>query len=120
MVAERDLVAAQFVGDAVQDAAAQARAQRAGGLAFRDQALDDAVGILVFDVVIDAQFLQVGRQDVGREVRLLLVQVDRDNVEVDRCAFAQRQQDVEQGVAVLAYVYTKVTTLSIFIGKAGP
>jgi hypothetical protein len=51
VVAEGDLVAAELVGDAVQDAAAQARAQRAGGLAFRDQALDDAVGVLVLDVV---------------------------------------------------------------------
>jgi hypothetical protein len=38
MVAERDLVGAEFLGGAVDDAAAQARAQRAGGLALRDLA----------------------------------------------------------------------------------
>ena len=105
MVPQRDLVAAQLIGDAVQDAAPQPGTQRAGGLALRDQALDDAVGVLVFDVVIHAELVQVGRQDVGREVRLLLVEVDCDDVEVDRRALAQRQEDVQQRVAVFSYVH---------------
>jgi hypothetical protein len=106
VVAERNLVAAELVGDAVQDAAAQARAQRARGFAFRDQALDDAVRILVFDVVIDAELVEVCRQDSGRKIRLRLVEVDGNDVEVDRRAFTQRQQDVQQRVAVLPYVHT--------------
>jgi len=37
-----------------------------------------------------------------REIRLLLVEVDGNDVEMDRRTFAQRQQDVEQRIAVLA------------------
>ena len=44
---------------------------------------------------------QVIGQNLGREARLLLVEVDRDDVEGHRRAFAQRQQDLEQAVAVL-------------------
>src|ERR1019366_581074 len=36
------------------------------------------------------------------KTRLLLVEIDGDNVEPDRRAFLERQQDVEQAVAVLA------------------
>ena len=39
VMAERDLVGAQLLGRAIDHAAAQARAQRAGGLAFRDLSL---------------------------------------------------------------------------------
>ncbi len=102
MMAERDLGCAQFGGDPVQDAAPQARAQRAGGLAFRNQALDDAVGILVFDMVGDTQLVQVGRQDMVGEIRLFLIQVYRDDLEIDRRPFAQGHQDIQQGVTILA------------------
>ena len=46
--------------------------------------------------------LQVSRQDVIREIRLFLVEVDRDDVELDRCALAQGHQDVQQCVTILA------------------
>jgi hypothetical protein len=46
--------------------------------------------------------LQVGGQHVGRKAGLLLVEVDGDDVEADRRALAQAQQDVQQRVAVLA------------------
>jgi hypothetical protein len=39
---------------------------------------------------------------VPGEVRLLLVEVDRDQLERHRCLLLQLQQDVEHGVAVLA------------------
>jgi hypothetical protein len=63
-----------------------------GRFALRDQALEDAVGVWVLDVEGDAELGQIRRQDigqdVGREVRLLLVEVDGDDVEVDRRARA--------------------------------
>ena len=102
VVAQRDLVGAQLAGDPVQDAAAQPRAQAAHRVALGNHALDHRVGVLVLDVEVDAAALQVGRQHLGREARLLLVEVDRDDREVDRRALLQVQQDVEQRVAVLA------------------
>ena len=45
---------------------------------------------------------QVARQDVGGKAGLLLVEVDRDEGEGNRRPALQREQDVEQAVAVLA------------------
>ncbi len=72
------------------------------GLAFRDHARDDRIGVLRLDVEVDAARAQILRQHVGREARLLLVEVDGHDVEIDRRALAQQQQHVEQAVAVLA------------------
>ena len=78
MVAERDLGRAELARDAVEHAAPQPRAQRAHRPAFRNHALDDAVGVLLDDAERDAARLEIARQHVGREARLLLVEVDRD------------------------------------------
>ncbi|MNH20384.1 hypothetical protein D3C79_801500 [compost metagenome] len=102
MVPQGHLGRADFVGEGVQGATAQARAQRAGGLALGDQLLDHRVGVLLDDVVLDAQLFQVGRQHMLGEARLLLVHVHRDDLELDRCHLLQVQQNVEHGVAVLA------------------
>ncbi len=102
MMAERDLGRPQFAGDAIQHAAAQARTQRTGGLAFRDHALDDGIGVLVLDVEGHIDAAQVVGQHLGRKARLLLVEIDRDDVEIDRRVFAQEEQDVEQGEGILA------------------
>ena len=102
MMAERDLGRAELAGDAVQHAAAQPRAQRAHRRAFGDHALDDAVGVLLGDAERHAAAVEIARQHVGGKARLLLVEVDRDELERQRRAPLQRQQDVEQPVAVLA------------------
>ncbi len=60
--------------------------------------LDDGIGVLRFDVVFHAELLQVIRQHIGREARLLLVEIHRDDAEIDRRALAQREQDVQQRV----------------------
>ncbi|MNS35225.1 hypothetical protein D3C72_673750 [compost metagenome] len=93
---------ADFISEGVQRAATQARAQRAGGLAFRDQFLDHRVGVFLDDVVLDAQIFQIGRQHMLGESRLLLVHVHRDDLELDRCNLLQVQQHIEHGVAVFA------------------
>jgi hypothetical protein len=56
----------------------------------------------VLDVEGHAAAGQVLGQHVFREAGLLLVEVDRHDVEVHRRALAQGQQQVEQRVAVLA------------------
>ncbi|MCY1540157.1 hypothetical protein D9M68_757780 [compost metagenome] len=102
MVTEGHLGRADLVGVGVQRAAAQARAQRAGGLAFRDLLLHHRVGVLLDDVVRHADGLQVGRQHVLGEAGLLLVHVHGHDLELDRRDLLQVQQHVQHGVAVLA------------------
>ncbi|MNO82876.1 hypothetical protein D3C76_741620 [compost metagenome] len=102
MVPQGHLGRADFVGEGVQGATAQARAQRTGGLAFRDQFLDHRIGVFLDDVVLDAQFLEVGREHVLGKAGLLLIHVHRDDFELDRRHLLQMQQDVKHGVAVLA------------------
>jgi hypothetical protein len=102
MMAERDLGRAKLACHAIQDAAAQTRAQRAHGGALGHQPFDHAVRVLLGDPEVDAAAAQVRGQHVLRKARLLLVEVDRDEGERHRRAALERQQDVEQTVAVLA------------------
>mmetsp|Transcript_18070 Transcript_18070/g.43154 ORF Transcript_18070/g.43154 Transcript_18070/m.43154 type:complete len:400 (-) Transcript_18070:358-1557(-) len=102
VVAQGDLGAAQLAGHAVQDAPAQPRAQAAGGLALGHHALHHRVGVLLLDVEGHAAALQVGGQHVLREAGLLLVEVHRHQLEPNRRALLQVQQDVQHRVAVLA------------------
>jgi len=102
MMPQGHLGRADLIGKGVQGATAQARTQRAGGFAFRDQFLDHRVSVFFNDVIFHAQRLEVGRQHVFGETRLLLVHVYRHDLELDRRHFLQVQQHIEQGVAVLA------------------
>ena len=102
MVAERDLVGAQFLGDAVDHAPAQAGAERAGGFALRNLLLDDRVGVLFDDVVFDAESGQIFRQYVGGKAGLFLVEIHRDQAKVDGRALVQHHQQRKQGVRILA------------------
>ncbi|MPN23238.1 hypothetical protein SDC9_170626 [bioreactor metagenome] len=101
-MAQGHLGAAQLVGHLVQDGAAQARAQTTGGLAFGHDALDDAVGVLVLDVIVHTDALEVLGQHMLGEAGLLLVQVHGHDVELHGSTLLQLAQNVEQGVAVLA------------------
>ena len=96
------LVAPSSAGDAIEHAASQPRAQRTGGLALGDQALDDRIGVLLLDVEGNAQALEVVGQHVGGKAGLLLVEIDGDDVEMDRRVLAQIEQDVEQAEGILA------------------
>ena len=73
MMAEGDLGRPELGGGTIEDAATQARAQRAGGFSFRDLLFDDAVGVLVDNLVFNPQLLQIRRQNMLREPVLLLV-----------------------------------------------
>lgn len=88
-------------GETVEDALAQARAQPAGGLPGGHHRLDDAVGVLFDDVEGHAQRGEVVRQHGLRKARLLLVEIDGEDLEVDRRAALQAEQDVQQRVESL-------------------
>jgi hypothetical protein len=102
VVAEGDLRAAHLDGRAVEHAAAQPGADRAGRLALRHEAADDRVGVPRDHPVGHPHRPEVPLEDVRGEPGLPLVEVHRDEVEVDGRALAQPHQDVEEGVAVLA------------------
>ncbi|MNY20451.1 hypothetical protein D3C86_1539300 [compost metagenome] len=53
-------------------------------------------------MVLDTQRLEVSRQYMLREARLLLVHVHGHDLEPDRCNLLKVHQHVEHGVAVLA------------------
>ena len=81
---ERHLGRANLVGEGVERAATQARAQRASSFAFRDLFLDHRIGVFFDDVVIDADGPQILGQDMLREAGLLLVHIHRNDFELDR------------------------------------
>ena len=95
MMAERDLGRAELGRHAVERAAPQARAERAHGLAFGHDPLHDRISVLLDDAVGHAAALQVARQHLRRETGLLLVEVDRDQLEADRRLRLQREQHIE-------------------------
>ncbi len=82
----------------VERAAPEPGAKAAQGLAFRDDTLHHGVSVLLDDPIRDSQRLQVPRQNLLGKIRLLLVEIDRDEIESHRGAAFQRQEDVEQRV----------------------
>ena len=102
VMAKGDFGGAEFVSHPIEDAAAQARTQRAHRAALGDHPLDDRVGVLVFDVKGHIERAQIVGQDMLGKAGLLLVEVDRDDLEGHRRACTQREQQIEQGIAVLA------------------
>ena len=85
-MAEGDLVAAELLGLAVKTAAAETGAERADVAAFRDQALDDGVGVLILDVVFDVDVLEVLLECFTGEVGDVLVDINGNEIELDRRA----------------------------------
>ena len=101
-MAEGDLVALHFACDAVENAAAETGAERADVAAFRDQALDDGVGVLILDVVFDVDVLEVLLECFTGEVGDVLVDIDGNEIELDRRALLERPEGIEKHEAVLA------------------
>ena len=87
---------------AVKHPAAQPRTQPAHGLSFGKHALDDAVGVLLDGFERDAARREVSGQHVGGEPRLLLVEVDGDDLEVHGCIARQSHEHVHHRVRILA------------------
>ena len=102
MMPQGDLGDAILFSVTVKEPSPEARTQSAGRLAFGNDPFDDAVGVLLDDMKRDRPFSQVSRKDVGGESGLFLIQVDRDDLKVDRCVELEAQEDIEQGIGVLA------------------
>src|SRR5690606_4198266 len=102
VVAQGDLRRPQFSRYPIQDATAQARAQRTHGLSFGKHARHDGIRVLSLDVIRHAERFQVLRQHVIRKARLLLIQVHRHDVKADGRPLLQRHQYVQQRVGILA------------------
>lgn len=75
VMTERNFCRTQLCRSTVQNATAQTRAERAGGFALRDLLFYDTVGIFFDDFVLNAQFIEIFRQNMLRETRLFLVKV---------------------------------------------
>jgi len=114
MMAQGNFGNAVFFGIAVQSPPSQSGTQAAGRAAFRYDALDDAVGVPFDDVVGNAERFQILGQDMLGKAGLLLVQVDGDQFEFDRRGFLQIQQNVEQGIGILAAGQTDHDLVAVF------
>ena len=101
-MAQGDLGHAVRGGEAVQRAAPQPRAQSAGGFTFGNHPLDDAVSVLFNNVKRDADAPQIIGQHLFRKTRLLLVEVDRHQLELHRRPRLQVAQNIEQREGILA------------------
>ena len=86
----------------VEDAAAQAAAQRALGLPRLQLLQDDGVGVLLEHPVLVALGLEPRPRAVAGEAGVPLVEVHRQQREVHRRALLQQPQQVQHGVRVLA------------------
>ena len=95
MMTEGDLCCTELVGHAIEDTAPQPRAERAHGLALWNHALDNAVCVLFFDVKWQAQRGEIGGQRVRWKSRMALVQVDSNELKLNRGPRPQRDEDVE-------------------------
>src|SRR6185503_21187954 len=113
MVAQGNLVASQLNGGVVQNATPQARAQSAGGVSLRHIGLHDGVSVLLDDAKVLAKFGEVSWQDLGRESRLLLVQIDSDELKTHGCPGLQVAQQRQQRVAIFAAAETNHDSVAI-------
>src|SRR5262245_17738762 len=113
MMAEGDLVALLLHRSIVKNAAAQARAQSAGGLSFRNNRFDDRVGIAFNYLEWNPQARKIFRENVLGESRLLLVEIHRQEIKADRSTPLQIQQQAEQCIAVLAATQTNHDPVAI-------
>src|SRR6267142_946579 len=102
VVAESDLRAAELLRGAVEDSAAQARADRTGGLSLRDQPLHHAVGVLAEHQHLGPGAAEVELQLAGREPRMPLIEIAGDQRELDRRAPLQVLEQVQQRERVLS------------------
>ena len=113
-MAQRNLGAAEFFCDAIEDAAAQTGAQRTDVFARRDELLRDRVGVLIFDVISHALFLEPGFEQVRGTARNMLVDVHSDDVKVHRSTSLEFQKRIKQHVAVLSAAHGNGDFVAVF------
>ena len=122
MVAEGYLRGAELLGDVVQDAAAQPRAERAVGLPLRHLGFDDRVGVSRDDAILVAAGLEMARQHVGGKPGLALVEVDGDQRHIERRLLPDASEQMQERQRVLAaahadhHAVTRLEQLEIVAG----
>ena len=102
VVAQRDLVALQTLGGGVEDASAQPGAQGAVGLGLVQSLGDDRVGVLGEYLEGQAKVLKPGDHRAPVVARLLLIEVDRDQLDRKGETIADVFEQVQQGVLAAA------------------
>src|SRR5512139_2131772 len=101
-MAERELVAAEALGGAVENAAAQARAERAVRGALFHVLGDDAVRVLADDLERSAARFEEMAERSAVVAGLALVEMHRDERHLERQARHELREKMEERVAVLA------------------
>ena len=102
VVSERDLGAAELFGEAIEDAAAEARAERAERLSGGDLLGDDRVGVLADHPEVVSVRRHVRGQPLARVAGVALIDVHRDDLEAHGRALREVDEEVMERVAVLA------------------
>ena len=92
MMAEHQGRAALLAGDPVEMAAAQARAQRAIGVALGDLVGDHRIGVLLLDAMGNAEAVEMGGDHPLRKSRLALVEIAGEQVDGQKAAPFEIQQ----------------------------
>ena len=114
MVAQCDFRGTQFCCGAIKDTATQTGAERASGFSFRDFLFYDPVSILFNNLILNAQLFEILRENVFREARLFLVEVNGHQRETDWCALLQITQDLQHGIAVFTPGEANHNAVAIF------
>lgn len=99
VMTQRNFGGAQLRRGPVQNATTQTRAE-SRWFALRDLLFYDTVGVFFDDFVLNAQLIEIFRQDMLRETRLFLVKVYGHKGEFHRRALLKITQDLQHGVAV--------------------
>jgi len=102
MVAKSDPGNAVFCCKPVKRTTTQPGTQTASRFSLGDDALDDAIGVLLYHMERNSDLLRIPGQHMLRKARLFLIQVNRKQLEVDGRALLQVHQDVEQGKRVFS------------------
>ena len=90
------------MGDSVEDAAAQTRAERTHVFARGNEFLDDGIRVLIFDVVRHAGRFEVLFHRRGGAARDVLVDVYGDEVKMHGSTGLEFPEDFQQDVTVFA------------------
>src|SRR5229473_2011560 len=102
MMPERNLGAPEANRRIVENASPQPGAERALGLPWLQFLKHDGVGVLPEHPVGIPLGLEIPLENLARETRVSLIEVDRQKLEAHRRSSLQQPQQVQQGVRILA------------------
>lgn len=102
MMPEGDLVATELVGQGVKDATAQAGAERTVGCSGPAFFLDDLVTVGRLHAMLEAMFVQMPFNHLLAKAGEARIDIHRHQLVADGSPAAQRIENMQQGVGVLA------------------